>query len=64
MKKNKQTITQRRASAKRGAKRSARLKKTQKEKHVRKAKKLAEAKSKEQKFKEAMDRMMQSKYAK
>ena len=35
MKKNKKSTTQKKASAKRGAKRTARLKKTQGEKHIR-----------------------------
>lgn len=60
MKKNKQTTAQRKSTAKRGQKRAARLKKTQSEKHVRKAKLVAEKKSKDKKFREVINKMMES----
>ena len=63
-KKNKLNKTERRAAAKRGAKRGARLKKTQKEKHTRIAKALLEKKEKEIKFREAMDKLMQARFGK
>ena len=70
MKKNKQTKTQRSASLKRGAKRNARLKKTQSEKHIRKAEVLAEKKTKELKrmaeelkMQEEFNKIMQSRKA-
>lgn len=62
MKKNKLSTKQRIAAAKRGQKRAERLRKTQKEKHVRKAKVLAEKKAKEKKFREAMDKIMQFRF--
>lgn len=64
MKKNKQTKVQRTASAKRGAKRADRLRKTQKDKHLRKAKVATEKKAKEKKFQDAMNKLLQAKYAK
>ena len=62
MKKNKITIEQRRAAQKRGLKRSTRLKKTQGEKHLRKAKVLEEKKAKERAFNDAMRKMFESKF--
>lgn len=64
MKKNKLTKTERKAAAKRGAKRAERLKKTQKEKHLRVAAVQAEKKAKSKKIKDAIEKLMQSKYAK
>lgn len=62
MKKNKLTIEQRRAAQKRGLKRSTRLKKTQGEKHLRKAKVLAEKKAKERAFYDAMNKMLEARF--
>ena len=62
MKKNKSTIAQRKSAQKRAQKRSARLKKTQSEKHLKKAVTLEEKKSKEKKFRETMDKMIQARY--
>lgn len=64
MRKNKLTTTQRKAAAKRALKRANRLKKTQREKHIRKEKILADKKSKEKKFKEAMDKILSARYSK
>lgn len=63
MKKNKQTNAQRAAAIKRGKKRSDRLKKTQKDKHLRRAVLVADRKAKDKKFKEAMEKLMQAKMA-
>lgn len=63
MKKNKLTTTQRKAAAKRGEKRAARLRKTQSEKHLKQAKLAAEKKAKERKFREAMQKLMESRGA-
>lgn len=64
MKKNKQTKTQRAAAQKRGKKRSDRLKKTQKDKHLRREILVSEKKQKDKKFQEMMDKLMQSRMAK
>lgn len=68
MRKNKLTITERKRALKRGAKRSDRLRKTQKEKHIKKARLLAEKKTKKEKedkkFREEMDKLLQSRFAK
>jgi hypothetical protein len=63
MKKNKLTTAQRQSAAKRGQKRAARLKKTQGEKHIRKAKLVAEKKSKDKKFRDAMQKLLESRGA-
>jgi hypothetical protein len=63
MKKNKLTTAQRKAAAKRGEKRTARLRKTQSEKPLKQAKLAAEKKAKEKKFREAMQKLMESRGA-
>lgn len=63
MKKNKQNATQRKAAAKRATKRADRLRKTKKEKHIRKAKVTAEKKAKERKFKEHLDKLLQARFS-
>jgi hypothetical protein len=63
MKKNKLSPTKRKAAIKRGEKRSARLKKTQAEKHVRKSTLLAEKKNKDRKFRETMQKLLESRGA-
>lgn len=64
MKKNKLTTAQRKAAAKRGLKRAVRLRKTQKAKHVRREKVIAEKKAKDKKFREAMDKLLAARYSK
>ena len=64
MKKNKKSKKQKESAAKRGAKRGARIKKTQKEKHVRKANLLLEKKEKEAKHREVMDKLMKDRFGK
>ena len=64
MKKNKLSPTKRKAAVKRGEKRAARLRKTKKEKHVRQAKTLAEKNAKDRKFRESMDKLLQSRFEK
>jgi hypothetical protein len=63
MKKNKLTTNQRKAAIKRALKSTTRLRKTQKEKHLRQAKALAEKKAKEKKFRETMDKLLASRYS-
>lgn len=60
MKKDKRTFAQKKASIKRGEKRTARLRKTQAEKPLRKAAILEAKKKQEMKFKEAMSKLMQA----
>ena len=63
MKKNKLTTEERKAVIKRGEKRSLRLKKTQKEKHLRKMKLIEERKKLAKKQEEFFERMMKSRYS-
>lgn len=60
MKKNKLSSTQRKAAAKRGEKRAARLRKTQKEKPIKQAKTLLIKKTEEKKIRETIDKLLQS----
>lgn len=64
MKKNKLTTVKRKAAAKRGQKRADRLKKTQETKHLRRADFLLEKEAKNKKLKDAMDKLLQSRFAK
>lgn len=60
MKKNKLSSTKRKAAVKRGEKRAARLRKTQKEKPIKQAKALLVKKAEEKKIRETMDKFLQS----
>jgi hypothetical protein len=60
MTKNKLNTKDRKRAIKRALKRSKRLRKTRQEKPLRKAHELFERKGKEKKFKEAMDKLLQS----
>jgi hypothetical protein len=63
MKKNKLTTAERKAAAKRGEKRALRLKKTQKEKHLRKMKLIEERKKLAKKQEEFFERLMKARYS-
>lgn len=64
MKKNKLSSAKRKSAAKRGEKRTARLRKTQKEKPFKQAKVLLAKKEEEKRYVETMNKLLQSRLPK